>query len=175
MTKKLAKSVSYEVRRSILLLFVLCSFYVFPARAQDTIIKTFAHQERKEGFLYPICFYPSTLRMINVAQDPNFYDLVNDIDKVLIYNLDSASAPNNFTGWLKEYEAIGYEEYITIYGAQYFRVLGKANEYVGIANASRNMVAFYIKGEIPLGKLPELIQSFSSADLLSVITDQFNE
>ena len=142
--------------------------------AQESIIKEFSEPRRPTRWMNPICLYPSTLRMINVSGDPNFNELVNDIDKILIYNLDSATvAGKNYASWLKEYEAIGYEEYLRLSGPQNVRISGKKNEYVGLLQAEDRLMTFYLRGDIPFHKIPNLIQSFQSQDLLGIVTEQF--
>lgn len=122
----------------------------------------------------PICLYPSTLRMINISGDPQLYEMVNDIEKVLIYTLDSATVVGKtYNSLLKDYEALGYEEYITMLGKQEMRIIGKENEYVGVIAAEGNAMTFYLRGDIPFAKIPTLLESFQSADVLPMITDQF--
>ena len=123
----------------------------------------------------PVCLYPSTLRMINLAQDPNFNEMVNDIEKVLIYTLDSATAiSKSYKDLIKDYEEAGFEEYVSLYGKQTMRIIGKENEYVGVAGTDENVIAFYLKGDIPFGKIPALFQTFQRSDMLPMLTDQFS-
>ncbi|WP_370087591.1 hypothetical protein [Ekhidna sp.] len=142
--------------------------------AQESIIKDFAEPRRPTRWMNPLCFYPSTLRMINITQDPNFNELVNDIEKVLIYTLDSATvASKTYTSFLKDYEAVGYEEYMTMLGQQEIRIIGKKQEYVGVMASEGRAMAFYLRGDIPFAKIPTLIQTFQSDDVLPMITEQF--
>ena len=142
--------------------------------SQEKIIKDFAEPRRSTKWMNPICLYPSTLRMINIKNDPNFNVMVNDIEKVLIYNLDSATtASKNYSGWLKEYEEIGYEEYISMLGKQKLKIIGKDEEFVGIMSTGDNVMAFYLRGEIPFHKIPKLLETFQSDGVLDLITNQF--
>ena len=112
--------------------------------------------------------------MINVTGDPNFYDLVNDIEKVLIYTLDSTTVANkDYKSWLNDYEEIGYEEYIRLYGKQNITILGKEEEFVGLMSAEERVVTFYLRGNIPFHKIPQLLETFQSDDILSVVTERF--
>ncbi|WP_424961700.1 hypothetical protein [Ekhidna sp.] len=147
---------------------------ITPSFAQESIIKDFAEPRRSTRWMNPLCFYPSTLRMINISQDPKFNELVNDIEKVLIYTLDSATiASKTYGNFLSGYENEGYEEYISLYGKQKIKVIGKEDEYVGVIAAEGHAMCFYLRGSIPFAKIPELIQSFQGDDLLPMITDQF--
>ncbi|MEQ9304417.1 MAG: hypothetical protein RJQ14_10935, partial [Marinoscillum sp.] len=95
-------------------------------------------------------------------------------EKILIYTLDSATvASKTYADWLPDYEAIGYEEYITMLGKQEIRIIGKKEEYVGVMVAEGRAMAFYLRGEIPFAKIPTLIQTFQSDDVLPMITEQF--
>lgn len=142
--------------------------------SQESIIKEFSEPKRSYRWLNPICLYPSTLRMINISGDPEFYELVNDIEKILIYNLDSATiAAGEYTSWIKDYEKVGFEEYISLYGKQTMKVYGKEDEFIGLMQAEDRLLTFYLRGEIPFHKIPELINSFREEDLLGLVTDQF--
>ncbi len=113
--------------------------------------------------------------MVNIAQDPTFNEMVNDIEKILIYTLDSTTVvTKSYKELIKTYEAEGFEEYISLFGQQEMRIVGKEEEYVGIVAAEGNAIAFYIRGDIPFGKIPILLQSFQSSDVLPLLTDQFN-
>ena len=154
------------------LLFLLLLSY--GVQSQESVIKDFAEPRRPTRWMNPVCLYPSTLRMINISQDPQFNELVNDIEKVLIYTLDSATYANKeYKTLLKDYEEIGYEEYIALFGKQEMRIIGKDEEYVGVMAAGGRAMAFYMKGDIPFGKIPTLLQTFQSDDVLPLITDMF--
>ncbi|WP_462248243.1 DUF4252 domain-containing protein [Ekhidna sp.] len=157
------------------LLAIALTLIILPTIAQESIIKDFSEPRRPTKWMNPICLYPSTLRMINLAQDPNFNEMVNDIEKILVYTLDSATAVSKgYKEMLKEYEAEGFEEYVTVYGEQHMRIIGKEEEYIGIVSTKENAIAFYLRGEIPFGKIPTLLQSFQSSDMLPLLTDQFD-
>ena len=141
---------------------------------QESIIKEFSEPRRPTRWLNPICLYPSTLRMVNISGNSDFNALVNDIEKVLIYTLDSATIiSDDKTSWIKDYEEIGYEEYISLYGKQMMRIYGKDEEYVGIMSAEDRLLTFYLRGNIPFHKIPTLINSFREEDFLDIVTEQF--
>ena len=159
--------------KKILTLFFIASFS-HTALSQEALIKEFAEPRRPTKWMNPVCLYPSTLRMINISQDPQFNKLVNDIEKVLIYTLDSATyATKGYKTLIKDYEEIGYEEYITLFGKQEMRIVGKEEEYVAVMASEGRAMAFYMRGDIPFGKIPTLLQTFQSDDVLPLITDMF--
>lgn len=151
------------------LLIILVFLTPFVGSSQESIIKDFAEGRSN----YKLCLYPSTLRMMNINKDPEFNELVNDVEKLLVYTLDSAtSASQIHSNWTKEYRDIGYEEYITMYGAMNLVILGKNDEYVGVTGTRGNVAAFYLRGGIALEKIPQLVQTFESGDIFNLITDQ---
>ncbi len=112
--------------------------------------------------------------MVNISGNSDFNALVNDIEKILIYTLDSATIiSDDKTSWIKDYEEIGYEEYISLYGKQMMRIYGKDEEYVGIMSAEDRLLTFYLRGNIPFHKIPTLINSFREEDFLDIVTEQF--
>lgn len=148
-------------------LLLLTSLTAF---GQESIIKDFAEERRN----LKLCLYPSTLRMVNIKKDPDFYELVNDVEKLLIYTLDSATSSGSYTDWTDEYRDIGYEEYIAMSGKMSLIVLGKDDEYVGVTGSDGNVAAFYLRGNIPFQKIPKIIQTFESGDMLSLIANQLD-
>ena len=155
------------MRKGLLLTLLFVTSLSF---AQESILKEFAEPRRNVKF----CLYPSTLRMINIKKDPEFFELVNDIDKLLIYTLDSATvASNEGNSWIEEYKSRGYEEYIYMSGPVDLIILGKEEEFVGLSGTEDQLAAFYLKGNIAFQKIPKLIQTFEGGDMLSIVTDQF--
>ncbi len=154
------------VLATVILFLSLSSF------AQEFIIKAFAETRRD----VKLCLYPSTLGMINVSKDSEYNALVGGVEKLLIYTLDSATvAKNQYTNWIREYLEEGYEEYIAMSGPRSLTILGKKKEFVGLTRANGSVIAFYLRGIIEFQKIPKLIQTFESGDILGILTDQFNE
>ncbi len=144
---------------------------VFPSlKAQETPFKAYAdnHKDRK------FCFYPSTLRMLNIAKNPDYYELVNGIEKLLVYTLDSAAkAGQSYKGLITPYKKIGFAEYVTVAGGKTnFILYGKENkgkaQFVGVMKNEDTMYAFYLRGRIGWQKIPALMQSFQSDDMINI-------
>ncbi len=153
--------------RTIYKIFFL--FLSLTAFSQESIIKDFAEDRNR----LKLCFYPSTLRMINVSNNQEYDELIGDVEKLLIYRLDSATiASKEFSYITKEYMKRGYEEYISMSGPMNLTILGKTEEFVGVAGADDNVIAFFLKGAVALHKIPRLIQTFESGDIFGMITDQ---
>lgn len=139
-------------------------------KAQETPFKDYAdkHKERK------FCFYPSTLRMINLAKNPDYDELVNGIEKLLIYTLDSAAiASQSYKSIVTSYRKIGFEEYVSMTGGTTnFILYGKEskseNQFVGVMQSEDALYAFYLRGRIGWQKIPALMQSFQSDDMINI-------
>jgi len=151
-------------RNTILISFILLLGFqnLF---AQEQPLKDFAEERRENKF----CFYPSTLRMVNLANNPDFDDLVNGIEKLLIYSLDStARADKTYKDLIATYEELDYEELASAYGGKLnFYIYGKDKEYIGIIRQEDLVTAFYMRGQIAMNKLPQLMQSMSEGDFIN--------
>ncbi len=144
---------------------------ILPAlKAQETPFKNYAdaHKERK------FCFYPSTLRMLNTAHNPDYNGLVNDIEKLLVYTLDSAAkASQSYKAIITTYKKIGFEEYASFSGGKtIFLLYGKENkhenQFVGVIKNEDAFYAFYMRGRIGWQKIPTLMQSLKSDDMINI-------
>jgi len=158
-----------NISKLILVFWLLAG--LFPAlHAQETPFKNYAdaHKDRK------FCFYPSTLRMINIAQNPDYYELVNGIEKLLVYTLDSAAKANqSYNGLITSYRKIGFDEYVSMSGGKTtFILYGKENkaenQFVGVMKSEDAMYAFYLRGRIGWQKIPALMQSFQTGDMINI-------
>ncbi|WP_258101989.1 DUF4252 domain-containing protein [Marinoscillum pacificum] len=153
---------------TILILFMGLSYQ--PLFAQESILKE--HVEHKRDKKY--CFYPSTLRMVNLKQNQDYNALVNGVDKLLIYTLDSATrADKSYRLLTDSYLAEGFDEYATIFGGSMnLSILGKegkTQQYVGYFDQDGEVVvAFYLKGDIPWQKIPTLLQNMNDMDMLDL-------
>ena len=154
----------------LILIFWLLAGVLTALKAQETPFKTYgdAHKDRK------FCFYPSTLRMINIAQNPDYNELVNGIEKLMVYTLDSAAkASKSYKGIFTSYKKIGFEEYASISGGTTnFFLYGKEtkneNQFVGVMKSEDAVYAFYMRGRIGWQKIPAMMQSFKSGDMINI-------
>jgi hypothetical protein len=154
---------------TILISLVILLGLSWEIKAQEQPLKDFAEDRKDRKF----CFYPSTLRMVNLANNPDFDDLVNGIEKLLIYNLDStARADKSYKEIITTYQELDFEEYASAYGGGLnFYVYGKENkketEYIGVVKQDDLLTAFYMRGQIAMNKIPRLIQSMSEGDFIN--------
>ncbi|MEE4259045.1 MAG: DUF4252 domain-containing protein [Bacteroidales bacterium] len=154
---------------TILISLVILLGLSWEIKAQEQPLKDFAEDRKDRKF----CFYPSTLRMVNLANNPDFDDLVNGIEKLLIYNLDStARADKSYKEIITTYQELDFEEYASAYGGGLnFYVYGKENkketEYIGVVKQDDLLTTFYMRGQIAMNKIPRLIQSMSEGDFIN--------
>lgn len=157
------------IKKTTLISLVFLIGITIPLVAQEQPLKDFA-EDRKE---LKLCFYPSTLRMVNLANNPDFNDLVSGIEKLLIYNLDSTSrADKAYKQIISTYEELDFEEYASAYGGDmnffiYGKDIRKGTEYVGIIKQEDALNAFYMRGTIAINKLPQLMQSMGDGDFIN--------
>lgn len=152
---------------SILLLAALS----IPVLAQEKPLKDYAEDRRERKF----CLYPSTLRMINVAKNEGYNEMVSGIEKLLIYKLDStARADRSYKELLVEYRDLGFEEYLAMYGGGttmylYANENKKPHEFVGVFGDDETALAIYLRGMVRWEKIPDLINTFREGDLLDFL------
>lgn len=137
-----------------------------PLFAQESVVKDYAETRRDRKF----CFYPSTLRMINLSGNPEFNEMVKPIQKMLVYTLDSATrAEKSYVKLPEKFQKNGFEEYITMYGAgNNMFVFGKesSEEMVGIFGLDEQLIAFYIRGNVNWQKIPQLMTTMKDNEIL---------
>ena len=163
--------------KKILISFLFILGYHLPGVAQEQPLKDFAEDHKEMKF----CFYPSTLRMINLAHDPGFDEMVSGIDKLLVYTLDSAArADRNYRQIIDKYKGLGFEELASATGGGldlylYGKDRRKENEFVGIINQNDKLTAFYMRGEIDFSKIPGIIQTVKSGDVINPFDFNLND
>ncbi len=154
----------------LILVFGLMVGIFTSLKAQEMPFKDYAdaHKERK------FCFYPSTLRMLNIAHNPDYYELVNGIEKLLVYTLDSAAkSSHSYKAMITAYQKKGFEEYAAISGGKtIFLLYGKENkqenQFVGVIKSEDAFYAFYLHGQLGWQKIPALMQSFQSDEMINI-------
>jgi hypothetical protein len=142
-----------------------------PLLSQEQPLKDYAEEKRERKF----CLYASTLRMINISQNEDYNEMVNGVEKLLIYKLDStARTDKSYKEMLVTYQENGFEEYMAMYGGKtqmylYGKEKKKDSEYVGVFREDEMAIAFYLRGQIGWNKIPDLIKSFQADDMLNVL------
>ena len=108
------------------------------------------------------------------TKNPDYNELVNGIEKLLVYTLDSAAkAGQSYKGLITSYKKLGFEEYVTMVGGKTNFILygienKDENQFVGVMKSEDAMYAFYLRGRIGWQKIPALIQSFQADDMINI-------
>lgn len=140
-----------------------------PLFAQERPLKELIEHKRERKY----AFYPSTLRMINLSQNPDYNEMISGIDKILIYTLDSATrADRSYLEIATAYSELGFDEYATAYGGDMtLSILGKEggeNEFVGFLGLEESVVVFYLRGTIGWQKIPALLNTMKEEDMINL-------
>ena len=160
------------MRRKINLIIVLTlwGLSIQPLFAQEQPLKDLVENRRERKF----AFYPSTLRMVNLQQNETYNELVNGVEKLLVYQLDSAMrADKSYRTIATAYAERGFDEYASITGGQMqLSVMGKEgsreNEFVGYLGEKDMVVAFYLRGKLEWQKIPTLLRTLDEEDMLNI-------
>lgn len=164
--------------RFLLILFSLTVF--LSVQGQESLFKEFADAHKERAF----CFYPSTLRMLNISGNPDFNEAVSGVDKLLVYTLDSISVADRlYDGMLNDYRNKGFEEYISISGGTYTAsLLVSPNtadmQYVGVFGDESSTMAFYLTGDLKWEEIPKMFNSIKEGDFINILdlnTSQFEK
>ncbi|MEQ9307279.1 MAG: DUF4252 domain-containing protein [Marinoscillum sp.] len=152
----------------VILTIILWGLSVQPLSAQESILKDHIEHKRDRKF----AFYPSTLRMVNLERNDDYDQLVNGVEKLLVYTLDSITiVDKSYTQISESYLEAGFEEYATIYGGEMtMSILGKegskTQEMVGYFSQKETAIAFYLRGNIPWQKIPSLMQNIQQLEVI---------
>ncbi|WP_236587794.1 DUF4252 domain-containing protein [Marivirga aurantiaca] len=109
--------------------------------------------------------YPSTIRMVNIANDPNFHEVTKNVKKAhyLQINLDSEEKTSAYEAWKNEQSFSDWEEMLSarmngslvnIYTPQgeedYFFASIESNDVVSLV---------WLEGKVDLAKATQLMQT----------------
>ena len=152
-----------------LFLFVFLAVFSQTLFSQERIIKDYADTCSRKDY----CFYPSTLRMINLVDNQDYNKMIQDIEKILVYDLDStAIADKSYLIMLSDYVDVGYEELAVMIGGStnlyIYLKEDKSNIFVGVFKDSEKVYSFYLQGNIGLQKILGLFQTIREGDLFNL-------
>ena len=153
------------------LIVMFLGLTIQPLLAQEQIIKDLIESKKNKQYT----FYASTLRMVNLTQNPEYNELVSGIEKLIVYSLDSATNANkSYREIASAYTEEGYDEYIMAFGGELnLALLGKEgkklSEFTGYTSVDNQTYAFYLRGNIPWQKIPSLIQNIKDEEFLELL------
>ncbi len=116
--------------------------------------------------------YPSTMRMANLKDDPDYNDMVKDIRHATIYNYGSLPSSHVIDSLYSNIIADDYEDIMTMSGnAMNMRVFLKEKkkpEWILISEADSAFVILDVRGMINILKLPNMLSNFNENNLINV-------
>jgi hypothetical protein len=113
--------------------------------------------------------------MINIGDNPEFDEFVNNINKLLVYKLDSVSVADKlYTGMLDDFKKSGYEEVISIVGGGNLTSVmispkNIENQLVGIIITNNISIAVYMNGTVDYAKIPNLISTINDGSFINIL------
>ena len=164
-----SKMIMIKNKIFITIIFILTVF--LSVKGQEDLFKDFAENHKQRAF----CFYPSTLRMLNIGNNPEFNNMVGGIEKLLIYKLDSISrADKLYHSMIDNFKSKGFEEFVTVCGGESeIFLLGspgkKDKEYVGVVVKEDISLAFFMKGDISWEEIPKMLNNIKEGDFINIL------
>lgn len=165
-----------QLTRLLSLTLILCMAGATIILAQSRTVTRFQEDHTPSQKLF---FYPSTLRMVNMEKNPDFYALVRDVDKlrVLLYDKSSNGFSKQTLRTLsKDIAAEEYQELMTFQSNRqtaYLYSLGNDNTpegVVGLIEMDDTIILMDLEGFVNLPALLKLFQSdFNFEDMTGII------
>lgn len=161
-------------------LFFIC--LTTSAFAQSKTISRF-HEKHKSG--QSLFFYPSTLRMINIEKNPDFYQLVSHVDKLQFLTFDkteNAISLETVQQLRQDISKENYQEMLSMDDqTKSIRVysLGEGNQpegIVGIIDNAESLILLDMEGFIHMASLLKLMQSdFNFGTITKLVNTTANQ
>lgn len=167
----------------MLLIFFIC--LTTSAWAQSKIVNRFQEKHKSGQALF---FYPSTLRMINIEKNPDYYQLVSNIDKLQFLSFDKEEnkiASETVKQLQQDIEKEGYEELFSMddkNSSIHIYASDDSNEpegIVGVIDNTQMLTLIHMEGFVDMTSLLKLMQSNFNfgkiTQLMNTIANQENQ
>lgn len=142
--------------------------------------KTFTNwTENKDGFR-KLCFYPTTLRMVNLTKDESFNEMIQDIDKLRIFISDNPEKPvkkEEISTLRKGIKSEDYKDMIQVnQGKQVIYVFVKENHekptgFAGIVYSENSFMLIDVEGYLSPEVITRLINGKVNFGAVSKLYD----
>lgn len=147
------------------LFFIMFSLFCIKGFSQSTTVRSTIDQISRWKVYF---LYPSTIRMINVDQNPEFYDLVSDIENIKVIKLNQEEMEKykiNTSDLLKRIKEESFEEVMSLHTNQRkIRVLGNYEHFPNptmvalVMQDEEGFLLIEIVGEVDLAAAVKLLQ-----------------
>lgn len=149
--------------RYLLILFL--AFFIVGARGQS---KTTEDLQKKYDGSLALFFYNNTLRMVNLAEDEEFDELIRDIEKMKFLVIKKEGfAKDDYQKLITDYKSESFEEMMTSrHDGKNFDVYmkdGNSKGMVVTVNDDENLYVLDIVGSIPLNKVTKLFNTIDNS------------
>ena len=161
--------------KTILCLLLCCSFLLSCKNEVTDPLKSL--EEEKIHFL-SLHLYPSTIRMVNIANDSSFFKATKNVKKAhyLQVNLDTPEKTAVYEKWQKEQDFSEWEELISarMSGSLVSIYTPKENEDLYFASITSNGMAnlIFLEGQVDLNQVTQIMQNGIN---LGPVTDFLND
>lgn len=145
------------------ILFVGCTAF---AQAQSMILEQLKEEKKTNLKLF---FYPSTLRMLSMKENKDYYEMIKGIRRLTFFRMDPEKfTPEDFTDTYEHLQSQEkYEPYIAIESERDKTWVVGRSQPPGLVVLRRDNEDLYIaevQGTIDIFKLPEVYRSLSRQD-----------
>ena len=155
------------MRAELLIVVILC---LPGCNRMDSITRFSEENEIDKQY----CVYPSTLRMVNLEQNQDYYELVEEFKKGQFYSISNTPENSELVRKLKiDMVDEGYEEAM-FYKSRDRDVIvylweRKVPKIAAVIESDSTFNIIQIEGLINVAKIPELMEYFDRADYLNVL------
>ncbi len=142
-----------------------CLIFASAAWAQSKSIAQFQKDHTTAQALY---FYPSTLRMINLEKNPDYYQLVKHVEKLQFLAFDKKEQSLNASRIQQLLQALQQENYTTLFSLHnkdnhiQIYALGETpvpEEMVAVVNNPESLYLVTMEGFVDMSSLLKLMKS----------------
>ncbi|WPP52325.1 DUF4252 domain-containing protein [Catalinimonas niigatensis] len=151
--------------------------FCFEINAQSKTVARFLEKHKPSTSFY---FYPSTLRMINRENNPDYQRLVRNIEKLSFLTFEKKNAnlsSSDFQNLKKQLASEKFEELFTMNDQKnhiYVYVQGDDPEaYISVVESDSSLMLFDMQGAPHLPSLMKLIQSDFNFGKVAELSSQF--
>ena len=159
-----------KTMRLIIFLIIFSTLFFSGCHQKDSIT-TFRENHPIDLVL---AFYPSTLRMVNLAKNEDYNQLIKDVEKGRYFKVNKEHVTRQAIdtlarGLLEE----GYEEVMTVKGNDNMAVFALEHQppvMTIIAETEEAYIIVQVEGMIRIAQLPKLLNSFNDESFLNIFS-----
>ncbi len=160
------------------LLFILIVISVFIVSCEQKTESPLGTIEEEGIHFLSLHLYPSTIRMVNIAEDESFYEATKNVKKAhyLQINLDSPEKTEKYENWKNQLDWSNWDELMSarMQGSMVsiYTPKEESDYYFASIKADGMVSLVWLEGEIDLNKVTSLMQNGIN---LGPVTDFLND